>query len=166
MKLNIGCGKQYREGWVNVDINPSLRLDVCHDVDEPWPWPDSSVDEIYCYHVLEHCKKYLFVVDEMWRVCKPNAILRIGVPYVSSSLYNAVNPYHINHFNEHSFRFFDSNDLKGSANENTKAEFRTESVSYTYFEGWADKPEIEKEYARRHYWNVVRKIDFVLRAIK
>lgn len=166
MKLHIGCGKQYREGWVNVDINPKLKLDVCHDCDNPWPWPDNSVDEIYCYHVLEHCNNYLFVIDEMWRVCKHNAIVKIGVPYISSSQYNMVNPYHKNYFNEHSFRFFDSNDLKGSANENTKAEFITESVSLTYFDEWKDKTEEEKSYALRHYWNVARKIDFILRAKK
>jgi len=166
MKLNVGCGKQYREGWVNIDVNPALKTDVCLDINKPWPWPENSVDEIYCYHVLEHCKEYLLVLYEMWRVCKPNAIIKIGVPYVSSSLFNAVNPYHVNHFNEHSFRFFDSSDLKGSANENVSTELKTESVSFTYFEEWVDKSEAEKEYARRHYWNVVRKIDFVLRVIK
>lgn len=168
MKLHIGCGQSYRNGWVNVDINPYVKTDLCLDIDnKTWPWEDSSVDEIFCFHVLEHCSNYLHVLGEMWRVCKHMAVLKIGVPYVSNSRLNAVNPYHLHPgFNEHSFRFFDPNDMKGSANEINPIAFQTESVKLVYFPEWKDKDRKERDFARKHYWNVVRNVNFVLRAIK
>ena len=46
MRLNLGCGRDVREGYVNVD---SLRLsgvDVVTDLFKmPWPWDDCSVDD-------------------------------------------------------------------------------------------------------------------------
>lgn len=166
MKLNVGCGKRHLQGFVNIDISTLVGADVVLDIEKEWPFEDNSVQEIQCYHVLEHCKEYLKVLEEMYRVCEPNALIKIGVPYISSSLYNAVNPYHHNHFNEYSFDFFDSDKLKGSANENTKIELKTWDVAFTYFDEWKDKNLEEKAYARRHYWNVVRKIDFVLKVVK
>lgn len=167
MKLNLGCGEKLLEGWVNIDISSKVGADVVMDMEEvPWPFDDNSVDEIHCYHVLEHCKDYLKVLGEMYRVCRHDATIRIGVPHVMNSLFNLVNPYHHNYFNEHSFRFFDSDDLKGTANEAIEVELKTESVRINYFTPWQDKSDEEKEFALRHYWNVARSVDFVLRVVK
>lgn len=166
MKLNVGCGKKYREEWTNIDISPNVGADIVMDIEKPWQFADDSVDEIYCYHVLEHVKEYLFVIEEMYRVSKPDAYWFIGVPYISSSIYNAVNPYHHTHFNEYSFDFFDSNKLKGSANEDSKVELRVKGINFHYHEGWQEKNREEKHYARKHYWNVVRKLDFEIRVVK
>jgi hypothetical protein len=45
LRLNLGCGMNRLDGYVNVDRQgePDLR----HDLDViPWPWPDDSVSEI------------------------------------------------------------------------------------------------------------------------
>ena len=165
-RLHIGCGKKYQKGWVNIDISPMVKSDLRLDVDEGLPFPDNSVAAIRMYHSLEHVKRYLFVIEELFRVCKDRAEIIIGVPYVTSSMYNKVNPYHVTHFNEYSFDFFDSTKLKGSAHEGTKAEFRVTSRKLNYFDEWKDKTQEEKDFARRHYWNVVKSIDFKLTVIK
>ena len=55
MRLNLGCGFNKRDGYVNVDIGDHCAPDVVHDLEKaPWPWDDSSIDEIYMSHVLEH----------------------------------------------------------------------------------------------------------------
>ena len=47
MKLNLGCGKDYRDGWVNVDFYDDSTCDIKHDLEIfPWPWEDDSVLEI------------------------------------------------------------------------------------------------------------------------
>ena len=47
MKLNLGCGKDYIDGWINVDFYDDLNCDVTHDLEEfPWPWDDNSISEI------------------------------------------------------------------------------------------------------------------------
>ena len=53
LRLNLGCGMNHIEGFLNVDRfgEPDLR----HDLEVfPWPWPDDSVCEIMLEHVLEH----------------------------------------------------------------------------------------------------------------
>ena len=57
MKLNLGCGTDYKQGWVNVDSG-NVHCDVKHDIEKcPWPFEDSSVDEILLKHVFEHISK-------------------------------------------------------------------------------------------------------------
>jgi ubiquinone/menaquinone biosynthesis C-methylase UbiE len=167
MKLHLGCGKKYMKGWVNCDINPHLKTDYCFDADnpkKPWPFKDNTFEEIYSNHVLEHCKNYLWVMSEIYRVCKNKAILQINVPYLTLTKYNLVNPYHHTYFNEYSFEFFDQ--LKGSANETNDIHLKTLKIVFHYLPEWEDKSESEKEFARKHYFNVCRSIDFTLKAIK
>ena len=33
MKLNLGCGKDYRDGWVNVDFYDDSTCDIKHDLE-------------------------------------------------------------------------------------------------------------------------------------
>ncbi len=90
----------------------------------------------------------------------------LGVPYVTLSEYNLVNPYHKQHFNEFSFDFFDQEKLKKSAEEDNEIYFKKISHRFTYLPEWEKKSTKKKEFARRHYFNVVQKIDFVLQVVK
>ena len=53
-KLDLGCGKNKQAGFVGVDERAFEGVDVAHDLRRPWPWSDSSVDEVHCSHFLEH----------------------------------------------------------------------------------------------------------------
>lgn len=83
--LNLGCGFDKREGWVNADAyevcNPDLLLDLNK---VPLPWKDNSVDEIYCSHVLEHVEDWWPTFVEFSRILKLGGILEIRVPDESS----------------------------------------------------------------------------------
>lgn len=75
--LNIGCGKDIREGWENVD------LDSGFDATEfPWPWKNNYFNEILMSHFLEHIRKDLIipVLYEARRVLKYQYYLEICVP--------------------------------------------------------------------------------------
>ncbi|MGH9897203.1 MAG: hypothetical protein ACREA0_35450, partial [bacterium] len=59
VRVNLGCGLDYREGWVNVDWNPTgaLRVDRSFNLEDiPWPMADHSVDYILMSHVAEHLR--------------------------------------------------------------------------------------------------------------
>lgn len=87
MRVNLGSGRDYREGWVNVDNLsecPGTKIDKNHDLDRfPYPFKSDSVDEIYCNHVLEHIKEPDKALREMCRIVKPGGVLRLNVPHFS-----------------------------------------------------------------------------------
>ena len=105
MKLNLGCGSQVVEGWVNVDFALGARLAkvpsmqwanrtfhltslewdkriVIHDSTKRFPWPDTSADVVYSSHTLEHFSKEegRAFLGECHRVLKQNGVLRLVVP--------------------------------------------------------------------------------------
>ena len=84
MKLNLGCGFSRFDGYVNVDKYG--EPDVRHDLESfPWPWPDSSVEEVKLVHVLEHLGRdpdvFIGIMKELYRVCGNGASIEIVVPH-------------------------------------------------------------------------------------
>jgi len=53
-KLNLGCGKDYKEGWINVDVSADFKVDLIADLSKKFPFSDNSVDEIFASDILEH----------------------------------------------------------------------------------------------------------------
>jgi len=86
MKLNMGCGNNKRQGYVNVDLAPECQPDLVCDLESlPWPWEDNSVDEVLFNHSLEHIgqssRTFLGMMKELYRVCKDSAHIKINVPH-------------------------------------------------------------------------------------
>lgn len=107
-KLNLGSGNDYKKGWVNIDISEEFSPDIVCDLSTGIPYGDSSVDEIYAHHFLEHIADTIFMMNEMWRVCKNGAKVHIEVPH-QDSLMAFADPTHKRIFNEESFKYFCSN---------------------------------------------------------
>jgi len=84
LKLNLGCGYNKLEGYVNVDNDENCKPDVLADLEERLPFEDNSVDEIILNHVLEHLgqstKVYFNVWKELYRVLKDGGLILITVP--------------------------------------------------------------------------------------
>ena len=85
MKLNIGCGNDIREGWINLDRYPINDKVTYFEINIfPYEWKDGSIDEIYCSHVLEHTNKVDVIIHEFTRILKPGGILHIKLPVFSN----------------------------------------------------------------------------------
>jgi predicted SAM-dependent methyltransferase len=82
MKLHLGCGRKYIEGFKHVDLQDFDHIDYRTSVDDLNFAEDNSVTLIYVAHVLEHFgrNEYKNVLQEWFRVLKPNGILRLSVP--------------------------------------------------------------------------------------
>lgn len=165
LRVNIGAGQTYIPGFVNVDISP--KADVVLDIGrQPLPFSDDSVDLVFSYHTLEHVDNYLFALNEIYRVLRHGGRFLLGVPYVTLTEYNLVNPYHRQNFNEFSFYFFDPKLIKGSAAEENPIHFRKIYHHFHYMEGFRYLPGPIRNWCRRHLFNVVREIEFGLLAVK
>lgn len=83
--LNLGCGRKHVAGAVNVDVTADTSPDVVHDLNSrPWPFPDNCFSEVLAYDVIEHLKDVMATFEELHRVCRNGAIIRVTVPHFSS----------------------------------------------------------------------------------
>lgn len=95
MRLHIGCGKKYLEGFTNTDVQaiPGARApDVLCDA-ASLPFADGSADELMAIHVFEHF--FIFearkrVLPEWRRVLKPGGKLVLEMPDVVKSAKNLI----------------------------------------------------------------------------
>lgn len=87
VKLDLGCGKNKKEGFIGVDSIAFPGVDVVQDLTKKWQWADNSVDEVHCSHFVEHldARQRVHFVNELYRVMKPGAKCQIIVPAWSSS---------------------------------------------------------------------------------
>ena len=109
-RVNLGCGPDAPEGWLNVDgswnawfthhqrLRRVLELagvinatnqganwkmsPLVHDLSKPLPFSDNTFSAIYGSHVLEHLyrNQALALISECKRVLRPGGILRLVVP--------------------------------------------------------------------------------------
>lgn len=108
-RLNIGSAYVVAPGWANLDNSPSVWLSkhnsiryilqkmkvvqesaqqrwpsdiVFHDVRHRLPWPDQSLQYIYCSHLLEHLSRRdgERLLRDCYRVLKSGATMRVVVP--------------------------------------------------------------------------------------
>jgi SAM-dependent methyltransferase len=105
-KLNLGCGRDIREGWVNADRAALVGVEVIFDMDcRPWPWVDDYFDEACARSVIEHAKDKMLVLEELWRVCRHGArILVTSCPATAPDAW--MDPTHRNGMHPRTFEFF------------------------------------------------------------
>tara|TARA_B100000287_G_scaffold231567_2_gene218026 strand:+ start:3770 stop:4309 length:540 start_codon:yes stop_codon:yes gene_type:complete len=82
MKLHLGCGERYLEGFIHVDLAGYDHIDHEMPVDNLEIFSDNSVEEIYASHVIEYFdrEEIKSVLKEWKRVLKENGVLRLAVP--------------------------------------------------------------------------------------
>lgn len=87
-RLNVGCGRNILDGWVNLDSSALPGVDLLCNLDAvrhtPIDLPDHSVQQFLLSHVIEHISDPLALMQELWRVATPGAIATIHVPHGAS----------------------------------------------------------------------------------
>jgi len=83
-KLNLGCGGDIKEDYLNVDFEKFKGVDVVHDLNKiPYPFKDGECEEILMYNILEHLDNPFEVMKEICRISKPGGRIHIYVPHFS-----------------------------------------------------------------------------------
>jgi hypothetical protein len=108
VKLNLGCCDRHFDGFVNVDITPPA--DELADLNQVWPWEDSTIDQIRAWDIFEHLKTPTLSMNEAWRVLKPDGILDLIVPTTDGRGW-AQDPTHVCYppWNRNSLFYFEHN---------------------------------------------------------
>lgn len=84
-RLNLGSGKDYKEGWTNLDYNRDYKVDIVHNLNKfPYPFKEAEFDYIYCSHVLEHVDDLFRTLRELLRILRKGGVIHTKVPHFSN----------------------------------------------------------------------------------
>lgn len=172
-KLNLGCGRVYYPGWINVDCEPILRTDLNYNLERiPWPWKTNSVSEVRMIHVLHqlgHSSEIFFgIMSELYRICRPEALVVIVVPHHRHELFFN-DPYLTRPITVESLKTFSK-----AENENTRigipidVDFKITEVNFKLDAHWqsrVDSGQVTPEQiadAARNFNNVVLETTIIL----
>ncbi len=109
IKLDVGCGINKQKGFIGMDQFKHKGVDIVHNVQRfPWPIKANSCFQVLMSHLWEHIEpKYRFrLMDELWRITKPDGQVLISAPY-AGSWGDAAHPAHYGCPNSATFTFFD-----------------------------------------------------------
>ncbi|MBI4430835.1 MAG: class I SAM-dependent methyltransferase [Candidatus Omnitrophica bacterium] len=82
--LDIGCGGSKSPGAVGIDRMPQAGVDVVHDLNKiPWPFGDNTFDLVACQDTIQILDSILDTMNEIHRVSKPGAVVKIRTPHYS-----------------------------------------------------------------------------------
>lgn len=108
-QLNVGCGRDYREGWMNVDISRDVKAEHHFDIRRGmWPFYDVYFDEIYISGVLEQVgdnDEFIHVMNECHRVLKPGGLMTVIVPNAKYAIAHR-DPMDVRKFTPETFAYF------------------------------------------------------------
>ena len=166
LKLDLGCGATKREGFLGVDLHQTDAVDVLCDLrGVPWPWPDSSVGEVVSSHFLEHLDgpERIMFMDELWRVMAVDAQATIIVPYYNSIRASQDPTHKWPPVSEASFLYFNRQwrSDNGLAHYLGHCNFDF-AYSYVTDNAWASRNQETRDFALRHYTNVVLDLSVLL----
>lgn len=85
MKLNLGCGNDVKDDFINADHDKKKGIDVVMDINKfPWPFKDNSFDYVLCSRILEYSLDISKVMGELYRITKKEGIIEVISPYHKS----------------------------------------------------------------------------------
>lgn len=129
-KLNVGCGRDYKEGWENWDKSHAVKTERCFDIRrQPWPCTDGDAQQIYISGVLEQIgsnEELVHVMNQAHRCLQPNGKMTVVVPNAKYAIAHR-DPMDVRKFTPATFSYF----LK------TAKEFTLYGSVYGFL-GWSD----------------------------
>lgn len=157
VKLNLGAGLKVHGNFINIDKET--------DLEKPLPWKENEVEEILLEHVLEHITNDIGLLEECWRILKPNGKITIISPHTSNIHSNGTITHKRTGYHYHSFEIFEEWHIR---NYYTKARFHAEKRKIKTFIAWqwlANWKPSEYEKYLSHVFPA-REIKIEMRAIK
>lgn len=117
--INLGSGKDYRAGWLNLDVQDQAEPDAVLDLGAPLSLPlamDSryggqielsaaSIDVLYANNVLEHVPNLTLLMTNALALLKEGGRFEIEVPYEHAPT-AWQDPTHVRALNENSWIYY------------------------------------------------------------
>jgi hypothetical protein len=184
MKLNLGCGQNKLDGYINIDKYPTFSPDVVWDLEQtPYPFEAGSITEISARHVLEHLGQstdvFLGIMKELYRILTPGGTMEIKVPHYRGDGYwgdpthvRPITPVIMSLFSKKNCRMFAE---RGWPNtplaDYLDIDLEVTSVSMALTPYWAqlfkngEATQADIDFAMATQWNVVDEITMIVRKV-
>jgi SAM-dependent methyltransferase len=118
-QINLGSGKDYKAGWLNLDVIDRAEPDLVLDLGQPQQFPlqaktrfgtdmvleAGTVDKVYANNVLEHVPDLPCLMTNVLTLLKEGGEIEIEVPY-EKALTAWQDPTHIRAMNENSWMYY------------------------------------------------------------
>jgi SAM-dependent methyltransferase len=165
-RLNLGCGRDIRPGWVNVDCIPAVGVDVATDFDHDpqLPFADGTVGYSEGIHVIEHLHNPLPFMAELWRVTRNGGQVVFRCPYGSTDDADE-DPTHVRRMFAGSWGYF-SQPYYHRASYGYEGDWQLTDLTLSVFPEFAECTDSELWSMIRFQRNVVAEQTAVLRCVK
>jgi ubiquinone/menaquinone biosynthesis C-methylase UbiE len=128
--LDLGCGKKKHPGSIGLDISDKTDADIIHDLNVfPYPVEDNEFDYVYMDNIIEHVDNVIRVMEEVHRITKNGATIKIIVPYFRSP-YAYIDPTHKHFFTTMSFYYFDPHHKFNELYKYSEAHFKVKNIVF------------------------------------
>ena len=108
--VDLGVGNKKEKDWIGIDKYRTPVTDIVQNLDDPklkLPFDNESVSEIRAYHFLEHIHNLFPLMNECYRILKPQGHFDIIVPTGYESAFG--DPSHLRAFTDTTFHYFTKN---------------------------------------------------------
>jgi hypothetical protein len=183
MKLNLGCGQNKRDGFVNIDKYPTFSPDLLWALERtPYPFEAGSVTEIAATHVLEHLGQqtevFLAIIKEWHRILVLGGTIEIKVPHFRGDGYwgdpthvRPITPTIMGLFSKRNCRMFAENGWPNTPlADYLDVDLEVVSTSFALAPYWAERyrggiSDTDLEHAVNTHWNVIDEISMIVRKV-
>jgi len=138
---------------------------VC-DLQKGIPLRANTVIAVWGSHFIEHIPDTVAMMEEIYRVCKPDAIVEFKLPYfLSTSAFK--DPTHVKFLNERTWEYFDKRYVEKGAlpDYGLKCDFRVEKLTYIWYNRWYKFLPF-RTFFMRHFFNIAKTMYVKLRVMK
>lgn len=118
-RMNLGSGKDYKHGWLNIDVVERTEPDWLLDLSQPVTFPligrtfggghvrisENSLSEIYANNVLEHVPDLPRLMTNLLALLREGGALEVEVPY-EKAITAWQDPTHLRAMNRNSWIYY------------------------------------------------------------
>jgi hypothetical protein len=141
IRLDIGCGKNKKAGFIGVDAIQFDGVDVVFNAGtDRWPYEEGSVEEIHASHFIEHLTNFegryerVHFFNEVYRVLKKGCKATLVFPHWASNRYYG-DPTHKEPFSEFGFYYL-SKDWRAVNAPHADAQYNSKGYACDFDATW------------------------------